>query len=413
MTIANSVTGLKIVFVVATMKRGGIETFVLRIAGQLKLEGAEVQVWILSATFDSDLLSAIGAVASVRILGPSLPMGAAFFPTAPEPLNKFDLIFATGRTTLLFVAKNNRRGESLPVVTGVYHQHEYVPSRNVHRETVAAQLFAALPPENVLFCTDGCRKDHSIHFGHQFLDSEVMPLYLAPARVDSSLRIRKNPHALNLLSIGRLAEFKTYNLYALDAIAALKTKGLIVEWTVIGDGILLPKMIAKAEYLGITGQVKFLGGMPYDALGGYYEKCDVYLGAGTTLLEAANCGCITVCSIDGEQSWNTSGFLHDREGDVHSDLVDSDIKTPLPVVLENVFQADDDVRKKWSDAAKQKVSGYSLANVAGAFLRLKLRVKFVALTLPRWFVTLDLSSIVSMMLAAVARGNSVRVDKVQ
>ena len=399
----------RILFLVTTLGLGGIETFVLRVAGQLSRSGFSIHVWVLSNSTDALLLEKLKTVATVRILGVRPPLGLVWRPRAPCSLGNFDLIFCSGRNTLLFAAVNNASRVPLRVVTGVYHQAEYIPSRPVLRDRVAAKLFNALPVSNVVFCTDGCRDDHASHFGTHFLSSSVMPLYLDVPRTHCV--VRPVLDVLHMLSIGRLVEFKTYNLQALHAIYELRQRGMKVCWTVVGDGPMKNKMIQLAAELQISDQVRFLGERPYDQLEAYYLACDVYLGAGTTILQAASYGCVVICSVDGEKSWNTSGFLHDRVGVVHSDLVASDALTPLPGVLSSFYLADSSARKSWSLQSRAIVSGYTLDHAGGAFERLIASAQPVNISLNFFFVLHDYLSVFVWAAFCLLRGDRVRADK--
>ncbi len=67
---------------------------------------------------------------------------------------------------------------------------------------------------------------------------------------------------LNLISVGSLAQMYKSPDVVIDAIAALVQEGHDVRLTWIGDGIYRPAMEARAQELGLSNRVNFLGSLP-------------------------------------------------------------------------------------------------------------------------------------------------------
>lgn len=108
------------------------------------------------------------------------------------------------------------------------------------------------------------------------------------------------PNTLNALSVGRLLGWKGVHL-SLQAIAQLKSQGLTVSLTLVGEGDAEHTLKALAEQLGIAAQVRWLGKIPRDQVMALYAQADLMLfpslhdSGGTVVLESIAQGCPVVC----------------------------------------------------------------------------------------------------------------------
>ncbi|MBP5835767.1 glycosyltransferase [Candidatus Phytoplasma meliae] len=93
------------------------------------------------------------------------------------------------------------------------------------------------------------------------------------------------------LYVGRLSPEKEIN-YLIDAFATLNRANSQTKFLIIGDGPEKKNLIKQAKKLGISDKVIFLGFIPYEQLGVYYQLGDVFINAslfetqGLTYIEA-------------------------------------------------------------------------------------------------------------------------------
>ena len=96
---------------------------------------------------------------------------------------------------------------------------------------------------------------------------------------------------LELLTVGRLSQEKGIE-WALRAIVLLKQRGVVVRYTVVGDGPDLERLCLLADELGIGTEVNLVGAKPYSDLPNLYQASDIFIlpsqteGVAKVLLEA-------------------------------------------------------------------------------------------------------------------------------
>ncbi|MCB1031706.1 MAG: glycosyltransferase family 4 protein, partial [Acidimicrobiales bacterium] len=86
---------------------------------------------------------------------------------------------------------------------------------------------------------------------------------------------------LRLVSVGRLHWTKGYE-YALEAVAKLRSRGLHVQYKIIGDGDLHEASHFWRHQLGLDDHAEFLGAIAHHEVANHYEWADLLLHAATT-----------------------------------------------------------------------------------------------------------------------------------
>lgn len=138
----------------------------------------------------------------------------------------------------------------------------------------------------------------------------LIPNGIAPERYHWRPREAPQGRPVELLSVGRLVEFKglTHLLSAL-AEPALARRDLRLQ--VVGDGPLRAALEAQARDLGLKDRVRFLGAQPREAVQALMDAADLYVAPvvidaegntetqGVALLEALACGLPVIASAVG------------------------------------------------------------------------------------------------------------------
>lgn len=88
-------------------------------------------------------------------------------------------------------------------------------------------------------------------------------------------RSSREPGPVRILTVGRLFQLKGHAV-ALDAVAKLKSRGVDVEATFVGDGPTRPSLERLAGELEIDDRVTFAGAVGQDEIGRYYAAADAF-----------------------------------------------------------------------------------------------------------------------------------------
>jgi glycosyltransferase involved in cell wall biosynthesis len=84
--------------------------------------------------------------------------------------------------------------------------------------------------------------------------------------------------------------------------------------TVVGDGPLRAGLIALVREHGLKSHVRFVGTVTPSELAQYYSESDIYVGMGTTLLEAASHRVASVVAIGHCAEFKSPGFFSMTSG---------------------------------------------------------------------------------------------------
>ena len=100
----------------------------------------------------------------------------------------------------------------------------------------------------------------------------------------------------------------------IDAVAALRDKGLALDLDLVGDGALREELSAQVARLGLTGSVSFHGFVEPARLAALLAAADVFVtpaisdGNNVSLNEAMACGCFPVATdIPANSQWIVDG----------------------------------------------------------------------------------------------------------
>lgn len=368
---------MKILFVVSTLQLGGIETYLSRVVPQLRIDNYEIDVHVLNKNFDPGLLSIVEKSATVKFFNNTKRLGNVF-PYGGIIENKYDLIYVTGISSLLYVLMSpSLKSLDIKLMIGVYFQFEFTENLDRYRNKKIFQFLNTLPAENICFCTDGCKLDFIKMYGERFQSSIVSPLY---SHVGSHA-IERNKYfskKIKILSVGRLVAFKNYNIYLPSIIRCLIDNGVDVSWTVVGSGPLVNVLNDEIQKNNIKSHVTIIGSVPYENLHKYYREADLYIGAGTTLIEASSYGKPSICTIDNCDRPISTGYFHDRKGYTTSDILDGESTFDVYQMIYDFAHLAGDVKNSMAFAARNASLKYDINNANKDFAEMASAAKSIS-----------------------------------
>ncbi|WP_157952125.1 MULTISPECIES: hypothetical protein [Pseudomonas] len=323
-------------FVHGSLALGGVETFYVRMAQGRKKRGLVTKFLILSAESKShpELVSRAKACAEVYFLDEiirspfTLPSSAIIY--------QFSLIYPLRRSVLQkifngincahvsngFCAHMVLRLASvlkidLGLTMGLYHSMEFSWGARLPRlpffERSNRQLFYYLHAvQALMFFNEKTVDLYSKLSGKDFSNVGLFPLGVVEGI--STLPSKRFSPFLNLGSVGRLVDFKSYNLWMLDVVNELRRLGLTVRYDIYGYGPTEETIADKIRDLHLEDIVFLRGSLDYSEFSKIVSEFDIFVGSGTALVEAAGLGVPSIIGIENSNEATTYGFLSEIPG---------------------------------------------------------------------------------------------------
>lgn len=311
-------------FIYGALPVGGIETFFMRMAKERARLGLQTSILLLSKpeTSDSKLLAEMKKYATVLFpneLFFNIPGFTRRFPLlVPTKKSRLVTLFNEvdqihvyhGMHALLAYRLSQEAGAEIPITVGFYHYSKYLWGGDrvaFHERLNREFIFKYLPQESLLFFSEGNRQLYKEHKKMDFSHSNTFRLGV----IDS----KKNEltgdlgAVLKVVAVGRLVEFKTYNLYMLDIIKRMNKKGYKVQFDIYGDGPLRSEIENKIQQLNIGGQINLKGTLDYLEFDNTVGKYDLFIGSGTAIIQAAALGLPSIVGVENTVEPETYGYF--------------------------------------------------------------------------------------------------------
>jgi len=231
-----------------------------------------------------------------------------------------------------------RVGVACSTCVGVYHPRAcFKPEDSAITEAMCRLNFFGAEPHQVYFMSEAVKQSHEVRWGPFVKPHEVAPIILPDRQTAGNGAGERK----RIVSIGRLVPWKSYNA-SIPAIAkALSNQELDFVWDVYGNGPLLDGLRHEVDTLGLGDRVVFHGTVDFTDLDRVLSSADLFIGMGTSMLEAAIRRVPCIVAVDSS-AWYCYGMLTDvpagNIGEIQGhapnvaikDLVDEVLHLPLP-----------------------------------------------------------------------------------
>lgn len=296
----------KLLFMYGEMRHGGIETLIVRLANFLATHGRQVAV----CTPGGDLAGQFDE--RVRVLlwadrKDAARQACEWVGKGGEPVTmiSFDPISAA-----LALAAEAMNGKRVPLLhlSGVYHPRSFFMTGERRDRIWLNRLVAkAVGDSRIFYMNAECREAHERRWRSDLGVSPIIPL---PVAEQPMLWRGGGADGLRLVSVGRLVDFKTYNLSAAEITRESRNAGIALDWDIYGAGPLEDAIAQATARHGVDQAVTLKGVLPYAEFPETVAGYDLFVGMGTAALEAAMIGVPTIVATESE-SRRTYGYLHD------------------------------------------------------------------------------------------------------
>ncbi|MDR5907490.1 glycosyltransferase [Franzmannia qiaohouensis] len=347
----------------SALRMGGIETFFVRLARERYRQGLHTKVLLLANDNESDpeLLAQMEDVADIYRFNdlfhqfPILKHRFKLF----SPMKNNNVLRVLEGVTQVHVsnAENalladrliNIANACIPITVGVYHSLEFswggksLPHfENINRKFVLQHL-----PDANLMCFAESTKEfmqrkHSLPIKNAKVFrlgvvSGSTPTLLNDGASSSKVGYREQ---LKICTVGRLVEFKSYNLWMLDVVKELVDMGLPVVFDIYGEGPLSDEVYSKIQKLGIDNAVKMMGTFEYSKFNDVVREYDLFVGSGTAIIQASFCGVPSIIGIESIPEPVSYGFFSDfSEYEYHHPTLNFPKKSVVDIIA-NYYQLD-------------------------------------------------------------------------
>jgi len=359
---------MKILLVYGALGLGGIETMIVRMVDWLTKNGVKItflQHETKRGDLDADLPDSVEKIKikdpfSVRSLKKALAR------TGMSRLD-FDAVLVFEPFSLCvtsFLARHLSSETRLAV--GVYHPKAYFLFRRVpwFMKRAGTIFDRNVDDKSKYFMNDRVRESHESYFGRSFTQSRIIPIPLT----ERHERDQRKPLKGRIVSVGRLTAFKTYNVYMIDIIRALTSKGYDVEWHVYGSGKLEELMRKKIGESGVEDRIFLHGIVEYSRLEEIWKSSYLFVGMGTALLEAGYAGVPAIPAVVGKGPV-TYGFLEEIPYyHVGEELCGKDL-VPVQEMIEKVLQMGDQDYLAECHRVQDYCDAYSIERIGPSFLK--------------------------------------------
>ena len=312
-------------FIYRVLPIGGIETFFLRMAKERYKKGLATTILLLSDPNDSNqaLLMEMKKYSNVVFFFDifyKIPIVSKYFPllalirkrALSKMLSNVDHVHTfKGMHALLahrLLSISSR--EKIPITIGFYHYISYVWGGDhvaYHEKINRKFVFNYLPKESLLFFSNGNRDFHTNLLGLDFKRSQTFRLGVIDKKiVEISGRLE---HVLKIAAVGRLVEFKTYNIFILGVVKKLVDSGIFVRLDIYGEGPLASEMQKKIDFLNLNEFVYLRGEFQYKNFDKIISNYDLFIGSGTAIIQASSLGVPAIVGIENETTPVTYGFF--------------------------------------------------------------------------------------------------------
>lgn len=322
-----------------SLEIGGVETFILRLAKERFSKGKKTKILLTSSFVDDseELVLEISKYAEIYRLKDfvylpkflSLLTLRHFYLIYPMRWSKLAAIFngishvhvANSYDALVGMRIMRMIELTIPITIGVYHSKEFtwgLGTKLPFFEKINRFLFLqVLSKKNIVFFNDKLKLDYEKIHRKSFLISSCFPLGVVEGSPFKQKKYKKDilkNKKISIISIGRLVEFKSYNLWMLDVVNELRKKNIDVKYDVYGTGPLETMLHIRSKELQLDGCYELKGALEYSDFDTVVSEYDVFVGSGTAIVQAAGQGVPALIGIENTSKSETYGFFSQING---------------------------------------------------------------------------------------------------
>jgi glycosyltransferase involved in cell wall biosynthesis len=224
-------------------------------------------------------------------------------------------------------------------------------------------LLHHLPAPCRLFMNDAIRTQVATN-SRCHVSGTVWPLPVDGARYRE---IARHPERGLIVSVGRLVPTKEYNLWMINVVRDLVRDGFDIRWEVYGEGPYRSVMEDRVQSCGLEDRITLRGEIEYEHLSAAFCRADMFVGMGTSLIEAGLAGVPAIAAVVDEKVGMTYGFLHELPDYSCGEPVGRAMR-PVAELVRQVMGLDAAGREELAEAQRAHASRFELDHLMSRFL---------------------------------------------
>lgn len=358
---------MKYLFVYEHLKQGGIETLIIRMSKWLVENNHDVILYLEKGGALVELLDK-----RVRLLIKDKQFCYIFNSRVifeEIGITSLDCIYTFGPQScliggIIYSSLSNR--EMVNFFSGIYHPHEFnIRGHFTFKNICHSHFFKEyLNSGTHVFMSREVKSGIEKTIDFSFNNGLIWPL---PISIPSTTFTGK-PVDFKIVSIGRYVEFKSYNLYMFDIIKSLNNRGFHITWEVYGSGPLKEKMIKLASNIGLEGRIKINDEIQYNKIPDVLKDASVFIGMGTTILEAGAYGVPTIPAIAYSSNPTTYGLLYDLPYYSLGERLEKKPSVQIIDEIVNLYSLNDTEYEAIRNRTREYVFAYGIDSLMNTFV---------------------------------------------
>lgn len=198
--------------------------------------------------------------------------------------------------------------------------------------------------------------------------ADFIPLPVELKRFNAVQRAAKR---YRIVSVGRLDDYKTYNIFMVEIVRHLVDQGLDVRYDIYGEGPYQSKIEEEIKKYKLEDRVCLRGHLAYEDFPQVLETAYCFVGMGTAAIEAAAAAVPVVYSPPRDMTGVTHGLFHQFDVTELGGFAD-ETNPPLKVhdVILDLMQVDAVAYEAECLASAEAMKLYSMDSVMGKYSQL-------------------------------------------
>lgn len=253
-------------------------------------------------------------------------------------------------------------------VSGVFHPRAYFMSGERRDRVLLNYLVArAIGLDNLFFMNEECRSTHSARWKRNLSSSPILSL---PISYQERKWVCRRSETLHVVSVGRLVNFKSYNLGIAKIVSECRERGVHLRWAIYGEGPLEDQMRHEISRLGVQDKIVFFGSLSYEMYSETISKYDIFVGMGTAALEASMLGVPTICATVDEPS-SSYGYIYELPFGNVGEKIYGRPTNPIGDLVARYNLMPDSQRESVSDLCREYSKRYGIPEFVNSLESLK------------------------------------------